>query len=65
MTLAKKQSRQNLIEYSPSGGKSYVSCAEFTNAMNSRPLSSRPDETETTDSELHIVQNQGALQSWT
>jgi hypothetical protein len=29
---------------------------------DSRPLSSRPDEAEATDSKLYIIQNQGALQ---
>jgi hypothetical protein len=50
--------------YSPSGGKSYASCAEFMNAMNSRPFS-KGDETEMTDNNLYVVKTPGALQSCT
>jgi hypothetical protein len=38
--------------YSPSGGKSYASCAEFTKAMNSRSLPGKRDETEIHDKRL-------------
>jgi hypothetical protein len=41
--------------YNPSGGKSYVSRAEFVNAMNSRPLPSKRDETEMTDNNVCVI----------
>jgi hypothetical protein len=45
--------------YNPSGGKSYVSCAEFVNAMNSRPLPSKRDETEMTDNNVCVIGTKG------